>query len=135
MGEGGTAHGLTTVVFVDVEGSTALLDRVGDRSGLASVARQLDVVAELVGEYGGQAVKSTGDGMLITFSSPRQAVLFGVASQRRLAVRPRRCASASTPVRPTASTVIHSVRRSTLRRASLPERRAVRWSFQTWSDC
>jgi class 3 adenylate cyclase/DNA-binding CsgD family transcriptional regulator/tetratricopeptide (TPR) repeat protein len=85
VGDGASTQGLTTVVFVDVEGSTSLLDRVGDRTGLASVARQLDAVSELVAEYGGQAVKSTGDGLLITFASPRQAVLFAVASQRRLA--------------------------------------------------
>jgi class 3 adenylate cyclase/DNA-binding CsgD family transcriptional regulator len=85
VGEGAPAQGLTTVVFVDVEGSTALLDRVGDRTGLASVARQLDAVSELVAEYGGHAVKSLGDGLLITFASPRQAVLFAVTSQRRLA--------------------------------------------------
>lgn len=66
MGDGGTAHGLTTVVFMDVEGSTALLDRVGDRSGLASVARQLDVVSELVEDYGGHSVKSTGGEVLVS---------------------------------------------------------------------
>ena len=85
VADGRTEHGLTTVVFVDVEGSTALLDRVGDVSGLASVAGQLDAVSELLSEYGGKAVKSIGDGIMITFTSPRQAVLFGVASQRRLA--------------------------------------------------
>jgi DNA-binding CsgD family transcriptional regulator len=74
-----------TVVFVDVEGSTALLQRVGDETGLASVRRQLDVVRERVEPYGGNEVKSLGDGLLATFSSPRQAVFFALASQRALA--------------------------------------------------
>ena len=73
------------MVFVDIEGSTALLDRVGDASGVASVRRQLDVVAERIEGYGGRVVKSTGDGFLLTFSSPRQAVAFALASQRALA--------------------------------------------------
>ena len=59
--------------------------RVGDGAGLASVSGQLDVVRERVEAYGGSLVKSTGDGLLLTFSSPRQAVSFALASQRALA--------------------------------------------------
>jgi class 3 adenylate cyclase/DNA-binding CsgD family transcriptional regulator len=82
--------GLTTVVFVDVEASTALLDRVGDDAGVASVRGQLDVVRERIRTYGGAEVKSLGDGLLLTFSSPRQAVAFALASQRALGEsRPR----------------------------------------------
>ena len=77
--------GVTTVVFVDVEGSTALLRRVGDTEGTASVRGQLDIVRERVDAYGGSEVKSIGDGLLLTFSSPRQAVAFALASQRALA--------------------------------------------------
>ena len=55
------------------------------RTGLASVRGQLDVVRERVEAYGGSQVKSTGDGFLLTFSSPRQAVAFALASQRALA--------------------------------------------------
>jgi hypothetical protein len=73
------------VVFVDIEGSTALLQRFGDDAGLASVRGQLEVVRERVEPYGGSEVKSTGDGFLLTFSSPRQAVAFALASQRALA--------------------------------------------------
>lgn len=76
--------GLTTVVFADVEGSTALLDRVGDQDGTASIHRQLDVLRERVANYDGAEVKSLGDGLMLTFSSPRQAVLFALASQRAL---------------------------------------------------
>jgi class 3 adenylate cyclase len=76
---------LTTIVFVDVEASTALLDRVGDVIGMASLSRQLGQVRERVEAYGGNLVKSTGDGYLLTFSSPRQALSFALASQRVLA--------------------------------------------------
>ncbi len=46
--------------------------------------RQLDRVAERVEGYGGKIVKSTGDGLLWTFESPRQAVFFALAVQRAL---------------------------------------------------
>ena len=85
MADRGTGSGLTTVVFVDVEASTAMLNRVGDGTGVASIGAQLDRVRERVEAYDGNLVKSTGDGFLLTFSSPRQAVSFTLASQRALA--------------------------------------------------
>lgn len=77
--------GLVTVVFVDVEGSTALIDRVGDVAGIEAVDRQLNSVRERIGSYGGREVKSLGDGVMLTFNSPRQAVSFALATQRALA--------------------------------------------------
>jgi class 3 adenylate cyclase/DNA-binding CsgD family transcriptional regulator len=85
MTDRGIGHGLTTVVFVDVERSTELLNRVGDEAGTTSVRHQLDLVRERVEPYGGNEVKSLGDGLMLTFSSPRQAVSFALASQRGLA--------------------------------------------------
>ena len=76
--------GLTTVVFADVEGSTALVDRVGDVAGTAAVIRQLDRLRERIDAYGGREVKSLGDGLMLTFGSPRQAVNFALATQRAL---------------------------------------------------
>jgi class 3 adenylate cyclase len=64
---------LTTLVFVDVEASTKLLERVGDDAGLASVGSQLGFVLDRVEAYGGTAVKSLGDGLLVTFVSPTRA--------------------------------------------------------------
>lgn len=77
--------GLTTVVFADVEGSTALVDRVGDAAGTDAVVRQLDRVRERIDAYGGREVKALGDGLMLTFGSPRQAVGFALATQRALA--------------------------------------------------
>jgi class 3 adenylate cyclase/DNA-binding CsgD family transcriptional regulator len=80
----GTAGGITTIVFADVEGSTALVDRVGDHAGTAAVLQQLDRVRERLEVYGGREVKSLGDGLMLTFTSPRQAVGFALATQRAL---------------------------------------------------
>ena len=77
--------GLVTVVFVDVEGSTALIDRVGDVAGTEAVGRQLGKARERIDAYGGREVKSLGDGLMLTFGSPRQAVGFALATQRAVA--------------------------------------------------
>lgn len=77
--------GLVTVVFVDIEGSTALVDRLGDEAGTATLRTQLDAVRERIEPYGGREVKSLGDGLMLAFSSPRLAVGFALASQRAMA--------------------------------------------------
>ena len=46
---------------------------------------QLSELSTRVTEYGGRVVKGTGDGLLITFDSPRRAVAFAVAAQQALA--------------------------------------------------
>jgi class 3 adenylate cyclase/DNA-binding CsgD family transcriptional regulator len=81
----GTDGAITTIVFADVEGSTALVDRVGDHAGTAAVLQQLAQVRARVEPYGGREVKSLGDGLMLTFVSPRQAVGFALATQRALA--------------------------------------------------
>ena len=85
MGDRGTGPGLTTVVFVEVEASTELPERVGDDAEFASVGSQLGVVLERVEAYGGTVVRSLRDGLLLTFVSPTRAVSFALASQRALA--------------------------------------------------
>ena len=85
MGDRATGPALTTIVFVDVEASNDLVDRVGDDAELASVGWSLGVVLERVEAYGGRVAQSTGDGLVLTFASPRQAVSFALASQRALA--------------------------------------------------
>ncbi len=76
-----------TVVFVDVEGSTELLTRLGDRAGLAAIDSVLCEVRERIEAYEGREVKSLGDGSMLVFPSPRQAITFSVAVQRALTGR------------------------------------------------
>ncbi|HTK15362.1 MAG TPA: AAA family ATPase, partial [Acidimicrobiia bacterium] len=78
---------LMTVVFVDVEGSTELLTRLGDRAGLDAIDRVLSEVRERIEAYEGREVKSLGDGSMLVFPSPRQAITFAVAVQRALVGR------------------------------------------------
>lgn len=85
MSTGSDSGGVATIVFVDVEGSTALIERAGDRAGTDAVQLQLAVVRQRLAEYEGREVKSLGDGLMLAFDSPRRAVSFALAAQRSLA--------------------------------------------------
>lgn len=76
---------LVTVMFADAEGSTELFVERGDDAGRAALERVLAVVRTRAEDYGGRYVKSLGDGCMLTFPSPRQAVACAVAVQRTLA--------------------------------------------------
>ncbi|MDZ4825215.1 MAG: LuxR C-terminal-related transcriptional regulator [Actinomycetota bacterium] len=78
---------LVTVVFLDVERSTELLVERGDVAGRAAVEGVLAVARERIEPYGGTEVKSLGDGLMLTFPAPRQAVTFAVTVQRALVGR------------------------------------------------
>ena len=77
-------EGTVTIVFTDVEGSTAILEALGD-----AVARELfrehdQLVREAVVEHGGFEVEHEGDSFMLAFSSARSAVLCAVAIQRAI---------------------------------------------------
>ena len=65
---------LATIVFTDIASSTQEAARHGD-SDWTRLKRQYDQEARArVTRYGGETVKSTGDGLLALFSSPSKAV-------------------------------------------------------------
>jgi class 3 adenylate cyclase len=65
---------LATVLFTDICGSTELAAARGDRDWRNLLERHDRMTRDLVGAYGGVAVKSTGDGFLATFDGPARAV-------------------------------------------------------------
>jgi class 3 adenylate cyclase len=84
----GTApDGTTTVLFSDIEGFTAMNDRLGDRQAFEVLKSHNQVVRDEVDAYGGFEVKAQGDGFMVAFSSARQAVLCAIAIQKALAAR------------------------------------------------
>jgi len=65
---------LFTVLFMDIVGSTNQLADMGDAKW-NSILEQLDaVVGRRITGYSGQKVKHTGDGYLLAFSSPSNAI-------------------------------------------------------------
>ena len=74
-----------TVVFTDVEGSAALLERFGEERYAAVVAGYEELLASCAADHGGTREGSAGDGHLLAFGSVRSALGCAVALQRALA--------------------------------------------------
>jgi pimeloyl-ACP methyl ester carboxylesterase len=65
---------LRTVLFTDMVASTRRAAETGDERWRAVLQRFSEVTTELTERFGGRVVKSTGDGHLITFDGPTQAI-------------------------------------------------------------
>lgn len=74
--------GTVTVMFSDIEDSTALTERLGDRDWFELLRAHNAVVRRHLAEYDGFEVKSQGDGFMLTFADARKAVRCAVAIQR-----------------------------------------------------
>src|SRR5512132_1503781 len=76
--------GTVTFLFTDVEGSTRLLQALGD--GYAAVHDQhAAIIRRAVASAGGVEVSTHGDAFFVAFRSPAEAVRAAVAAQRGLA--------------------------------------------------
>ena len=76
--------GTVTFVFTDVEGSTELLKRLGDRYAEA-LAEHRRVIRDEFRARGGEELDTQGDAFFFCFASARDAVAAAVAAQRELA--------------------------------------------------
>jgi predicted ATPase/class 3 adenylate cyclase len=76
--------GTLTLLFSDIEGSTALLGRLGERYGDALSAQRALIRAAFAAS-GGHEVGTEGDSFFVVFSSAGDAVRCCVAAQRALA--------------------------------------------------
>jgi class 3 adenylate cyclase len=84
---GAAPDGTTTVLFSDIEGFTAMNDRLGDHQAFEVLKGHNQVVRDQVEAFGGFEVKAQGDGFMVAFSSARQAVLCAIAIQKALAAQ------------------------------------------------
>jgi class 3 adenylate cyclase len=66
--------GTVTMLFSDIEGSTALNEGLGDVRWLELLRTHHAIVREEVHRHGGFEVKAQGDGFMIAFPSARRAV-------------------------------------------------------------
>lgn len=76
---------LSTVMFTDVVGSTAMAAEVGDQRWLDLRNTHDRTVRENVARYRGDLVALTGDGCLATFSGPQRAILCAISIRDELA--------------------------------------------------
>jgi len=87
--------GMVTFLFTDIEGSTRLLQELGERYG-AVLDEHAAIVRRAAAEGGGVQVSTEGDSFFLAFRSPVGAVRAAVAAQRGLATHDW---SAGPPVR------------------------------------
>jgi class 3 adenylate cyclase len=79
-----TPDGRVVILFSDIEESTALNERIGDRAWVKLISSHDKLVHELVQERAGHVVKSQGDGFMVAFARAEQAVRCGIDVQRAL---------------------------------------------------
>lgn len=75
----------TTILFTDIEGSSALVESLGDHRWLEVLRSHNRIVREQVDRHRGYEVKTVGDGFMVAFPGPKPAVECAVAIQRALA--------------------------------------------------
>jgi class 3 adenylate cyclase len=84
LGERAEAR-IDTFLFTDAVGSTALLDRFGDRAAHELRRRHFGLLRAAISDHAGTEVKSLGDGLMVTFTDAPSAVACAVAMQRAVA--------------------------------------------------
>src|SRR5439155_25542591 len=79
------AEAPVTVLFTDIEGSTALTQRSGDVRAQAVLRVHDRIVREMLAAHRGHEVKHTGDGIMARFASAARGVQCAIAVQSSLA--------------------------------------------------
>ena len=74
--------GTVTLLFSDIEGSTAMTDRLGDLRAQEVLHVHNDIFRQRLESFDGYEVKSMGDGFMLAFSSARNAILCSITVQR-----------------------------------------------------
>jgi class 3 adenylate cyclase len=76
-----------TILFTDVEGSTALTDRLGDAKARELLREHERITREALKAHGGSEVKTMGDGFMASFSAATRALECAIAIQQAFAER------------------------------------------------
>jgi class 3 adenylate cyclase len=84
-GEALAKEDIHTILFTDVEGSTALTQRLGDAKARAVLRQHERIVREALKSHGGSELKMLGDGFMASFSSATRALECAIAMQRAFA--------------------------------------------------
>jgi adenylate cyclase len=82
--------GNVAILFSDIEESTALNERIGDRAWVRMISKHDKLIRRHVQKHKGHVVKSQGDGFMVAFAEAAQAVRCGVDVQRALRKQPNR---------------------------------------------
>ena len=88
--------GTVTIMFSDIEGSTAKTEELGDRRWMEVLREHNAIVREHLAAHEGFEVKSEGDGFMLAFQSARKAIQCAIETQRAFA---ERAESSDVPIR------------------------------------
>jgi class 3 adenylate cyclase len=72
------------LLFTDLQGSTALYERVGDAVAYNMVREHFALLAGIVRDHDGAVVKTIGDAVMASFDDPANAVKAALAMQARI---------------------------------------------------
>lgn len=74
-----------TILFTDIEGHTAMMQRLGDAKGREVLREHERITREALRAHGGTEVKTIGDSFMASFPSAQKAVDCAIALQRAFA--------------------------------------------------
>jgi len=80
-----TAGAFRTILFTDIEGSTAMTQRLGDAKAREVLREHERITRECLRAHGGAEVKTMGDGFMASFGSAVKALECAVAIQQAFA--------------------------------------------------
>ena len=76
--------GMLTIAFTDIEGSTEMMETLGEERWLELLVSHNRLVRRCVDDLGGDVVKSQGDGFMVIFASASAALDWAVELQQAL---------------------------------------------------
>lgn len=77
-------EGAVTILFTDIQGSTALNEQLGDERWMAVLRGHNRLIRAEIAAHGGREVKAQGDGFMVSFASATGALRFAIGVQRRI---------------------------------------------------
>jgi class 3 adenylate cyclase len=77
-------EGAITMLFTDIEGSTEMVERLGDEAWVEILRAHNALVRAIVARFDGIEVKAQGDGFMLAFQSSRMGLGCAIEIQRAL---------------------------------------------------
>jgi class 3 adenylate cyclase len=89
LAQGGLPEGTVTIMFSDIEGFTAITEKLGDRGAMEILREHNDIIRQRIAASGGHEIKAQGDGFMVAFSGASRALQCAIGIQDDFAVRNR----------------------------------------------
>src|SRR3954468_21391780 len=77
-------EGAVTMLFTDIEGSTQMVERLGDEAWVKILLAHNAIVRGVLARFDGIEVKAQGDGFMLAFQSSRTGLACAIEIQRAL---------------------------------------------------